>query len=140
MKQSNKQTRQNQRKRQNGGKRNQNQNQNGGAGAHTYAEHVFDEKAAVNNVVGMKADYAIPQHNGAQSGGSVLLPLSPAAVEAMTDKVPDLQQGGKLDLTTMAVPAALLISNQLYSRRKLAKTSRRKSMRRFSRRRPASRK
>jgi hypothetical protein len=63
-----------------------------------------------------------------QAGGAVLS-LSPATVGQS-----EMLKGGKVGLTAMAVPATLLLANQLYSRRSKKQLSK-KNNKRYSRRR-----
>lgn len=68
------------------------------------------------------------------------VPEEPVAEVAATDASGNVVTGGKVDLTSIAVPAVLIAANQLYVRRrgrKTAKKSRRgrRSNRRYSRRR-----
>jgi hypothetical protein len=98
------------------------QKQQGGAGDATYAAHVYpqnptlagSEYGAHGNVIQMNEQYATAQHNGPQVGGNVhsIAPLTHGGMPALP-----LTVGGKMDLTALSVPAALLVANQLYSRR-----------------------
>jgi hypothetical protein len=135
--------------------------QRGGAGAAAYSESVFGgpgQQTAVSqidNTIKGNVEVAGVQHNSQLvpvQGGGALLPLSPGIYMAGGDgEMPSTpvvvtpapvapapvetapMTGGKMPLTTVAVPAVLLAANQLYSRRRIGTVASGKG-RRMSRR------
>jgi hypothetical protein len=139
--------------------------QRGGAGAAPYSESVFGAPgqqtavSEIDNTIKSNEPVAVVQHNSQLvpvQGGGALLPLSPglymaggdgemvnvapAAPAASAPEGSAPMTGGKMSLTTMAVPAVLLAANNMYSRRRLVSSGRNsRASRRINRRSRVSR-